>query len=276
LNLPPLNPLSPQSPLRLPDHLAIIMDGNGRWAELRGRERTYGHVKGARVAKAIIERCAQLGVRHLTLYAFSTENWLRPKPEVTFLMRLLGRHLRRERATLMRNNIRFSTIGDIDRLPAAVAQEARLTASETGKNDGMRLTFALSYGSRQEIANAVRALCEKVARGELQPAQIDESAIAAALETASAPDPDLIVRTSGEHRLSNFLLWQAAYSELYVTEALWPDFNEAELQRAFAHFSCRERRFGRTRAQTAVAAAEPKGASAAFARALGAFHALGK
>jgi undecaprenyl diphosphate synthase len=253
------------------------MDGNGRWAELLGRERTYGHLKGARVAKAIIERGAQLGIRHLTLYAFSTENWLRPKTEVAFLMRLLGRHLRRERTTLMRNNIRFTTIGDLERLPEAVAEEARRTERETANLTGMHLTFALSYGSRQEIAKAARTLCEKVARGEIQPAQVDESAMAAMLETSETPDPDLIIRTSGERRLSNFLLWQAAYSELYITDALWPDFNEAEFEKALTYFSCRERRFGRTRAQTTAAAAEPRSATVnPFARALEVFHALGK
>ena len=254
------------------------MDGNGRWAELRGRDRTYGHLKGARVAKSIITRCTELGVRHLTLYAFSTENWLRPKPEVTFLMRLLGRHLKRERATLVRNKICFNTIGDLARLPAAVAEEARKTERATADCDGMKLTFALSYGSRQELSNAARSLCERVARGELQPAQVTESLFASELETAGAPDPDLIVRTSGERRLSNFLLWQAAYSELYMTDALWPDFGEAELQKAFAFYSSRERRFGRTRAQSIVCAPpDAKGtAAAAFARALDVLHAIGK
>lgn len=252
------------------------MDGNGRWAELRGRERTFGHAKGARVAKATIEACAEIGVRHLTLYAFSTENWLRPKTEVAFLMRLAARHLRRERASLVRNNIRFTTIGDLERLPKFVAEEARLTERETAGNDGMKLTVALSYGSRQEIANAARALCEKVARGEMQPAEIDETAFAAVLETGGTPDPDLVIRTSGEHRLSNFLLWQAAYSELYVTDALWPDFDQTELKKAFEFYSSRERRFGRIRAPSAAAAAAPTSAAAAFARALEVLHAIGK
>ena len=254
---------------RLPRHIAIIMDGNGRWAELRGRERTYGHLAGTRIAKSIIQRCSDLGIKHLTLYAFSTENWMRPKAEVAFLMRLMGRHLRRERDALNRNRIRFTTIGDLDRLPASVADEARLTERVTADNDGMHLTFALSYGSRQEITSAARALCAKIAAGELQLSQINESTFEAELETRSTPDPDLIVRTSGERRLSNFLLWQAAYSELYVTDALWPDFSEAELAKAFAFYASRERRFGRTPAQMvdpAMAGCEPK--TAAFARTL--------
>ena len=268
MTLPPqLLNQTPQANSPPPRHVAIIMDGNGRWAELRGRERTYGHVKGARVAKAIIERCAKLGVRHLTLYAFSTENWQRPRPEVTFLMRLLGRHLRRSRETLLRNDIRFTTIGDLSSLPPSVAAEARITARATAECAGMHLTFALSYGSRQEMAAAARLLCEKVARGEMQPAEVNESAFADALETAGVPDPDLIVRTSGERRLSNFLLWQAAYSELYVTDAHWPDFTEAELQKALAFYASRERRFGRTSSQTA---------STAFGRALDILHAFGK
>lgn len=234
---------------KVPTHLAIIMDGNGRWAEVRQRDRTFGHLKGARVAKNTIELCASLGVQQLTLYTFSTENWLRPHQEVSFLMMLLARHLRKERRTLMKNNIRFSVIGDVSRLPAAVTAEVEKTIEETSKNTGMSLTFALSYGSRQEMTNAVKSLCEDVKAGKLDPSAICEELISSRLQTAHMPDPDLIVRTSGEYRLSNFLLWQAAYSELYITQTLWPDFSKEELMKAFQQYGARERRFGRTTAQ---------------------------
>jgi len=225
------------------------MDGNGRWAELRGRDRTLGHLKGARVAKDMIEFCTEAGVEHLTLYAFSTENWLRPTQEVSFLMTLLARHLRKERRTLLKNNIRFGVIGDVDRLPASVLAEVNKTLEETRGNTGMRLTFALSYGSRQEITGAVRSIAEDVKAGRLAPDDITEALISSRLQTANTPDPDLIIRTSGEYRLSNFLLWQAAYSELYITKTLWPDFNRDELVSAFHQFAHRERRFGKTTAQ---------------------------
>ena len=245
----------------LPNHVAIIMDGNGRWAELRRKDRTFGHLKGARVAKNVIEACAEAGLEQLTLYAFSTENWLRPKMEVAFLMILLGRHLRRERATLMKNNIRFSVIGDIDRLPAPVLAEVHRTLEETKSNTGMSLTFALSYGGRQEITSAVRQIAEEVAAGRIDPSEIDETLLASHLQSADVHpcDPDLIIRTSGEYRLSNFMLWQAAYSELYVTSTLWPDFDLAELGRAFDSFAGRERRFGKT--STQLASSPPKRAS---------------
>lgn len=225
------------------------MDGNGRWAQVRGRDRTFGHLKGARMAKNTIETCAELGVQQLTLYAFSTENWLRPKNEVSFLMMLLARHLRKERRNLLKNNIRFSVIGDLSRLPKPVLNETEQTIEATRGNTGMSLTFALSYGSRQEITSAVQELCREAAAGRIQPDEITEKMISDRLQTATMPDPDLIIRTSGEYRLSNFLLWQAAYSELYITETLWPDFTTEELQKAFKQFSLRERRFGRTTAQ---------------------------
>ena len=235
----------------LPKHLAIIMDGNGRWAELRRRDRTFGHLKGARVAKSIIETCAQMNIPQLTLYAFSTENWLRPKMEVTFLMILLARHLRLERRNLMKNNIRFSVIGEIERLPAAVLEEVHKTIEMTSANTGMSLTFALSYGGRQEITNAMRSIAEDVAAGKISADAISEEFIGQRLQSASvhANDPDLIIRTSGEYRLSNFMLWQAAYSELYITPTLWPEFGAEELRVAFSQFGNRERRFGRTTAQ---------------------------
>lgn len=233
----------------MPRHLAIIMDGNGRWAELRKRDRVFGHIKGARVAKAMIETCAQSGLENLTLYAFSTENWLRPKSEVAFLMRLLGRNMRKERGSLMKNNIRFSVIGEIDRLPEAVRTEVHRTIEQTRNNTGMCLTFALSYGARQEIAEAMREIAIDVAAGRLAPHDINDELVSKKLQSSFLPDPDLIIRTSGECRLSNFMLWQAAYAEIYVTKVLWPDFSRSDLDEALAHFARRERRFGRTTAQ---------------------------
>ncbi len=233
----------------LPSHVAIIMDGNGRWAESRGRDRAFGHLRGARIAKQTIESCAEMGIEQLTLYAFSTENWLRPKSEVSFLMLLLGRHLRKERATLIKNNIRFSAIGDVQRLPAAILDEVEKTIAATSACNGMNLTFALSYGGRQEIAEAARALALDVSLGRMAVEDINEDALAAKLQTSHMRDPDLIIRTSGEFRLSNFMLWQAAYSELYVTQTLWPEFDQDELLSAFRHYASRERRFGRTASQ---------------------------
>ncbi len=235
--------------MKIPAHLAIIMDGNGRWAETHCRERTFGHLRGARIAKTMIEHCADLGVKHLTLYAFSTENWLRPKQEVHFLMTLLARHLRKERASLMKNNIRFTTIGELDRLPAPVVAEVRKTVLETSRNTGLRLVFALSYGGRQEITRTVQYLAAEVAAGRLASTAITEELITSSLQTGDMPDPDLIIRTSGESRLSNFLMWQAAYSEFYVTQLLWPDFTITDLEAAFRYYGTRERRFGRTTAQ---------------------------
>ena len=233
----------------LPRHLAIIMDGNGRWAELRGRDRVFGHLRGARIAKNTIELCAELGLEQLTLYAFSTENWMRPKAEVTFLMMLLGRHLKKERANLVKNNIRFSVIGDVARMPDFVIAEIDKTIAATKDCTGMKLTFALSYGGRQEITNAAQALARAVAAGHLKPEDITEERFQLELQTAGQKDPDLLIRTSGEYRLSNFMLWQIAYTELYVTKTPWPAFDRSELFKAFEHFSGRERRFGRTTAQ---------------------------
>ena len=233
----------------LPSHVAIIMDGNGRWAEMRGRDRAFGHLRGARVAKDTIETCAEMGLEQLTLYAFSTENWLRPKAEVSFLMLLLGRHLRKERGNLVRNNIRFSVIGEVTRLPAAILEEVEKTIAATSACTGMSLTFALSYGGRQEIAAAAKALARDVAAGRLSVDDVNEESLAAKLQTSHMRDPDLILRTSGEFRLSNFMLWQSAYSELFVTQTLWPDFEKRELLAAFDHYSGRERRFGRTTSQ---------------------------
>ena len=230
--------------MSLPKHVAIIMDGNGRWAQLKGRPRTYGHIKGARVAKQIITACVEKGLENLTLYAFSSENWLRPQTEVLFLMNLLHRYLKRETDTLVRQNIRFNVIGDRSKLPPEVIKVINYATEKTAKNTGMNLIFAISYGSRQEITEAVRSLAKRVESGELKADEIDESLIHSSLNTAQFPDPDLIIRTSGEHRLSNFLMWQAAYSEFYFCETLWPEFSIEDLDIALLNFLKRERRFG--------------------------------
>lgn len=231
--------------MTLPKHIAIIMDGNGRWAQVKGKARTYGHVKGTRVAKKIITECSRKGIKHLTLYAFSTENWFRPQTEVMFLMAILRRYLRKETENLVKENIRFSIIGDWSRLPADVAIAIRDSMHATQNCTGLHLVFALSYGSRQEITNAVRELAQQVAAGNLKPEDIDESMLNAALSTYPTPDPDLIIRTSGEERLSNFLMWQAAYSEFYFDKTLWPDFSVENLNQALDSYSQRHRRYGK-------------------------------
>lgn len=225
-------------------HLGIIMDGNGRWAQNKKRPRTFGHIKGARIAKNIITECAKLKVPYLTLYAFSSENWLRPQAEVSFLMNLLRRYLRKETDRLVEQNIRFNVIGDLNRLPTDALAAILHAKDKTAHNTGMVLTFAISYGSRQEITSAMKTLAAKVQKGLINADDIDELSVHQHLMTNNLPDPDLIIRTSGEHRLSNFLLWQAAYSEFYFTETLWPDFKEEELHYALKSFEKRERRFG--------------------------------
>lgn len=225
------------------------MDGNGRWAQARGHHRIFGHVRGAKVARQVIVECAKRNLANLTLFTFSTENWFRPSDEVTFLMSLLARKLRRETPTLIKNNIRFHCIGEIQRLPRAVQERVADTIRQTAHCTGMNLTFALSYGGRQELAAAARRLAEQAARGEIKAEEIDEAKLAASLDSSFLPDPDLIVRTSGEHRLSNFFLWQAAYSEILVCDKPWPEFTTADLNEALQTFNSRERRFGRTSAQ---------------------------
>ena len=227
------------------NHLAIIMDGNGRWAQARGHNRFFGHVRGAKVARQIIEAAVQRKIPYLTLYTFSAENWARPETEVNFLMRLLRRHLKRELKTLMDNDIRFRVVGELEKLPSEARKIVQETIDATADNKGMTLVFALSYGSRQEIRNATRKIAQQAKLGHLDIADIDENMISACLESAFMPDPDLVIRTSGESRLSNFLLWQAAYSELYVTDTLWPDFTVTDLDEAITIFSGRERRYGR-------------------------------
>ncbi len=230
--------------MSLPEHIAIIMDGNGRWAQMRSRPRTYGHIKGTRVAKKIITSCSRKGIKYLTLYAFSSENWMRPKGEVSLLMSLLKRYLHKETNNLVKENIFFETIGDLSRLPEDVLAAIAKAKKATSQCTGLRLTFAISYGSRWEIASAAKALARQVADGTLDPEDIDESLLNAQMHTYPMPDPDLIIRTSGEKRLSNFLMWQAAYSEFYFSETLWPDFTELDLDLAIGNYLKRERRFG--------------------------------
>ncbi len=231
------------------NHLAIIMDGNGRWAQKRGHNRFFGHVRGAKVAKSVIEECSQMGLPYLTLFAFSTENWRRPRDEVRFLMKLLSKWLNRETRNLVRQNIRFQIIGDINRIPDFARKQVQKDLDETRDCFGMTLTLALSYGGRQEIVSAVKSLAKKVARGELLPEDISDEIFAAEMDSAFLPDPDLILRTSGESRISNFMLWQCAYSELQFIDKAWPDFNSSDLQNALATFRSHERRFGKTSAQ---------------------------
>ncbi|MGZ3721527.1 MAG: isoprenyl transferase [Bdellovibrionales bacterium] len=238
--------------LKLPRHLAIIMDGNGRWAKARRHNRIYGHIRGAKVARSVIEECSRLGMKYLTLFAFSTENWFRPVEEVSFLMHLLDRQLRREQKTLMRNNIRFQCIGDIERLPAKVKQVVLDTVEMTAGNTGMVLAFALSYGGRQEIAQMARELVRQAKAGSLDESDVDEALVASYLPSSFLPDPDLIIRTSGESRISNFFLWQSAYSEIEFEQKAWPDFNLHDLHRILETYSARERRFGRTSEQASV------------------------
>ncbi len=220
------------------------MDGNGRWAQMRGRPRTFGHIKGARVAKRIITDCSRKGLETVTLFAFSTENWHRPQAEVSFLMNLLRKYLRRETQNLVKENIKFTTVGDLGRLPVDLVDAVKFAQSETKNNTGLNLVFAINYGARQEIVEVAQTLALKVKEGSLDPAEIDEPMFAFHLQTYPARDPDMIIRTSGEQRLSNFLLWQSAYSELYFTEVLWPDFTVQELEKALNTYQQRDRRYG--------------------------------
>ncbi|MFM7052290.1 MAG: isoprenyl transferase [Planctomycetota bacterium] len=229
---------------RLPRHIAVIMDGNGRWAQQRGLPRAAGHHQGGETVRMAVTECARLGVGVLTLYSFSSENWKRPAEEVAALMALCCEFLRVERATMLRENIRFRRIGRREGLPAEVLAELDETERATAGMTGMTLCLALNYGSRTEIADAARALAVDAAAGRLDPASIDEAALAARLSTAGLPDPDLLIRTAGEMRLSNYLLWQISYAELHVTEVLWPDFTVEDLATALRDFARRERRFG--------------------------------
>jgi undecaprenyl diphosphate synthase len=233
----------------LPKHLAIIMDGNGRWAKNQGMLRVFGHEKGTKSVKKTVENSAKLGIEFLTLYAFSTENWNRPKIEVDTLMKLLVNALKKELKTLQENNIKLTAIGNLDSLPSGVRKELIEVIEKTKANSRMTLTLALSYGARDEIINAVKIISEKVKNNIISVDAIDESIINQHLYTQNMPDVDLVIRTSGEHRISNFLLWQIAYAEFYFTDVLWPDFNEEELHRALLSYQKRERRFGKTSEQ---------------------------
>ncbi len=234
---------------RLPRHLAIIMDGNGRWAKQRGKLRVFGHENGVKAVRETVETAAKIGIEHLTLYAFSTENWKRPKLEVETLMKLLVASLRKELKTLNDNNIRLRAIGRIESLPKKALRELREVMEMTGKNSGTTLTLALSYGSREELTTAVKSLCTKVKNNIISPGNIDEAIINEHLYTHDLPDVDLLIRTSGEYRISNFLLWQIAYAELYFTDVFWPDFSEQHLIEALKDYQNRERRFGKTSEQ---------------------------
>ncbi|WP_396158412.1 isoprenyl transferase [Flavobacterium sp.] len=233
----------------LPKHLAIIMDGNGRWAKNQGMLRVFGHEKGTKSVKQTVENSAKLGIEFLTLYAFSTENWNRPKIEVDTLMKLLVNALKKELKTLQENNIKLTAIGNLDSLPSGVRKELIEVIEKTKANSRMTLTLALSYGARDEIINAVKIISGKVKNNIISVDAIDESIINQHLYTQNMPDVDLVIRTSGEHRISNFLLWQIAYAEFYFTDVLWPDFNEEELHRALLSYQKRERRFGKTSEQ---------------------------
>lgn len=226
-------------------HIAIIMDGNGRWAQLRNKPRTFGHVKGARVAKKIITQASDLGLKNLTLYAFSSENWLRPHAEVAFLMKLLTRYLKKESVNLHKKNIRFNVIGEVNKLPTEIQKAIVETKELTKNNTGLNLSFALSYSSRQELVLAAQALAKKIIEGKLSIDQINEKSLSDSLMTAGTPDPDLIIRTSGESRLSNFLMWQASYSELFFSPILWPDYSTKDFHEAIQSYLGRERRFGK-------------------------------
>lgn len=229
----------------IPEHIAIIMDGNGRWAKSKGNIRAFGHKAGVDSVRDITEACAQVGVKYLTLYAFSTENWERPKSEVNALMRLLINSLRKETDNLKKNNIKLAAIGQIERLPEKCQTELKEAIELTGENKRLYLCLALSYSGRWDITEAVKKLARRVKDGKVDPGEINDELISAHLSTAEIPDPDLIIRTSGEYRISNFLLWQLAYSEFYITGTYWPDFRRDELYKAIQAYQQRERRFGK-------------------------------
>jgi undecaprenyl diphosphate synthase len=229
---------------RLPQHVAVIMDGNGRWAQSRHLPRIEGHRRGVKSVRLIVEESSRLGLGQLTLYCFSSENWKRPQRELDMLMQLLEQYVIEERSEIMRQGLRFTTIGRRDGLGKNVLREVDKTIAQSRDNDGMTLCLALNYGGRVEIVDAVRNLARQVHLGELDPEQIDEVAIAGQLYTAGMPDPDLVIRTAGELRVSNFLLWQISYAELWVTDKCWPDFRPADLHQALRDFAARDRRFG--------------------------------
>ena len=236
----------------IPAHVAVIMDGNGRWAKQRGGLRVFGHQSAITAVRETVEEAAELGVRYLTLYAFSTENWNRPKLEVMALMQLLVHTIRQETATLLKNSIRLEAIGDISTLPTSCQRELAEAMELTKAGTRMTLVLALSYSGRWDLTQAAKRMAVDVASGKLQPTDVTETTVASYLVTANMPDPELLIRTSGEQRISNFLLWQLAYTELYITDLLWPDFRKQHFQEAIRAYQRRERRFGKTSEQLAV------------------------
>lgn len=233
----------------LPKHLAIIMDGNGRWAEKKGKNRVQGHSDGVRAVQEVVEEALQLKIEYLSLYAFSTENWSRPQEEIGILMKLLVNTLRSEFEKLLENRIKLKVIGNIDQLPDFVQEELRYVVNQTQNNNEMTLTLALSYGGREELTNTLKQIADKVKNNIISPEDLDESVINEHLYTCDLPDVDLLIRTSGEKRISNFMLWQVAYAELYFSEVLWPDFTKEDLHKAIINYQKRERRFGKTSKQ---------------------------
>lgn len=229
---------------KVPAHIAIIMDGNGRWAKSRFMPRTYGHKVGVETIRKVVKECSRLGVKYLTLYAFSTENWKRPKEEVSALMGLLVKYLRNELEELHKNNVKILTIGDISKLPQACIEELDHAKEKTKDNRGLVMSLALNYGGRNDLVNAVKNISQEVVDGKISVDDICDDLISSHLSTKESPDPDLVVRTSGEQRLSNFLLWELAYSEFYFADIHWPDFDEKELQKAIFAYQSRDRRFG--------------------------------
>ena len=234
---------------RLPEHVAIIMDGNGRWAKKQGLARVFGHQKGVETVHEITTAAAELGLKYLTLYTFSTENWNRPKEEVDAIMTLLVDTIAKERPTLMKNNVRLLTIGDTNRLPDEARKKYLQLIDDTAGNTGLSLVLALSYSSRWEITEAMKRIAHKVESGEMKADEITEQTLTDNMTTACIPDPDLLIRTSGEYRISNFLLWQLAYSEMYFTDCYWPEFTREEFYKALVDYAQRERRFGKTSEQ---------------------------
>jgi len=231
---------------KLPSHVAIIMDGNGRWAKLQGAARIFGHQNGVKSVKETVEAAAELGIKYLTLYAFSTENWNRPGDEVSALMELLVKTIHAETPTLNKNNIRLLTIGDTNSLPEKCVTQLNEAMAETSKNTGLSLVLALSYSAKWEIVNAIKQIAEEVKAEKLNPQDITESLFESKLSTKGIPNPELMIRTSGEHRISNFLVWQLAYAEFYFTDVLWPDFRKEHFYQAIVNYQQRERRFGKT------------------------------
>tara|TARA_B110000977_G_scaffold119238_1_gene153711 strand:+ start:1205 stop:1936 length:732 start_codon:yes stop_codon:yes gene_type:complete len=233
----------------IPQHLAIIMDGNGRWAKNKGKNRLFGHTKGVKAVQEVVEECAVLKIKYLTLYAFSTENWNRPEEEIGILMKLLLSSLKSEFEKLLKNRIKLNVIGNTDQLPLSVQKELDYVIKQTENNSEMTLTLALSYGGREEIESTIKQLAVKVKNNIISPEKIDQSIINEHLYTRDLPDVDLLIRTSGEKRISNFLLWQIAYAELYFSKVLWPDFRKKHLHKAIINYQKRERRFGKTSEQ---------------------------